>query len=277
MADLPDFFELDEAIATDEFRVLNRCLDNAIAQAVTEFAYHHDAAIVDRAAHALNERLGFLAHELRNHVHTATLALGVLRTGNVGLSGATGTVLDRSLIGLRDLINGALADARLTAGMPARHQLLSLARFISEVQSSAALEAQSCECELNVAAVNPDLAVDADRDLLFSAVGNLLQNAFKYTGQGTEVSLNAYAVADRVVIDVEDQCGGLLPGTLETMFEPFVQGAWVASGAGLGLSICRRAVEASDGVLSVRNLPGKGCVFTISLPRRAIAQQSVVE
>jgi hypothetical protein len=86
-------FELDAVIETDEFRTLNRCLDNAIANAVTEFSYQHDSRLADTHAHAWNERLGFFAHELRNLIHTATLALAAIKAGNVGVSGATAGVL----------------------------------------------------------------------------------------------------------------------------------------------------------------------------------------
>jgi signal transduction histidine kinase len=110
---------------------------------------------------------------------------------------------------------------------------------------------------------------------LFSAVNNLLQNAFKITRHRTEVSLNAYAAADRIVIDVEDQCGGLPLGAVETMFEPFTQVGGDGSGVGLGLSISRRAIEANDGLLSVRDCPGRGRIFTIDLPRRAIEQHEL--
>jgi K+-sensing histidine kinase KdpD len=269
-------FERNEAIAIDEFRILNRCLDNAIAEAVTEFSYRRDASIADKSARALHERLGMLTHELRNHIHTAILALAVLKTGNVGMTGATAAVLDRSLIGLRSLVDNALADVRLTVGMPPKHQLLSLSDFIAELTVSSTLEAQSYECVLTVAAVDPKLAVDVDRDLMFSAVNNLLQNAFKFTRHRTEVLLNAYASANRIVIDVEDRCGGLQRGTVATMFEPFAQMGTDTSGVGLGLSICRRAIESSDGNLSVRDLPGRGCIFTIDLPRHAMPDQPIV-
>ncbi|TWI01096.1 hypothetical protein IP90_02718 [Luteimonas cucumeris] len=263
-------FEQGATIEIDEFRTLNRCLDNAIANAVTEFGYQHDFVVADRQADALNERLGFFAHELRNLLCTATLALSVIKQGNVGLSGATGAVLDRALIGLANLIDRSLAEVRMTAGMPLQNRLFSLANFIAELKLSASLEAQAKGCALTVSAVDPLLAIDADRDLLLSAVGNLLQNAFKFTHAHSEVTLNAYAVADRILIDVEDHCGGLPPGDAEKMFLPFTQSGEDKSGLGLGLSISRRSVEANDGILSVRNVPDTGCVFTIDLPRHSL-------
>jgi signal transduction histidine kinase len=268
--------EYSAPIQVDEFQTLNRCLDNAIADAVTEFAYQRDLLIADRGVQALNERLGFLAHELRNLLNTATLAVTAIKGGNVRLGGATGAVLDRSLIGLRNLIDRSLADVRVTAGMPARHQLISVADFIAEVKISALLEAQARECRFTVCVVEPTLAVDADRDMIFSAVGNLLQNAFKFTQPRTQVSLNAYAAADRILIDVEDNCGGLPPGDAEKMFMPFTQSGGDRSGLGLGLSICRRSVEANNGVIRVRNVHRSGCVFTIDLPRRSLPKPSSV-
>ena len=65
-----------------------------------------------------------------------------------------------------------------------------------------------------------------------------------------------------------DHCGGLRPGLAEEMFRPFTQDGEDRSGLGLGLTISRRSVEANNGRLSVRNVPGTGCVFTIDLPRQ---------
>src|SRR5688572_28831817 len=214
-------FEKETPVEVDEFRTLNRCLDNAIADSVSEFTHQRDLLITDAGVHALNERLGFFAHELRNLIQSATLAVAAIKVGNVGLAGATGAVLHRSLIGLRNLVDRSLADVRVTAGMPVRSQRIALAGFIGEVRMVASLEAQARGCELAVPAVDPSLAVEADRDLLLSAVGNLLQNAFKFTGENTEVLLHAHASGDRVMIDIEDNCGGLPPGDAERMFEPF--------------------------------------------------------
>jgi len=144
------------------------------------------------------------------------------------------------------------------------------------VRLSAPLEAQVRECAFAVSDVDPRLAVDADRDLLFSAVGNLLQNAFKFTNSHTEVTLSAYAAADRILIDVADHCGGLPAGDAQKMFMPFAQENEDRTGLGLGLSISRRSVEANEGTLGARDVPGVGCVFTISPPRHALPKLAAV-
>lgn len=258
--------ELDTPIAIDEFHTLNRCLDNAIAGAVTGFNYQRDIGVADHQAHALNERLGFFAHELRNLLQTATLALSVIKTGHVGLSGATGDILDRSMVGMSNLIDRSLTEVRMAAEVPAQLQLFSLAGFIEEIKVSASLEAQTKKCGFMVFTVDPQLAVNADRELLPAAVGNLLQNAFKFTRPSTQVTLNAHSQAGRILIDIEDQGEGLAPDEIEQMFLPFTQSGEDRSGLGLGLSIARRSIEANHGFLSARNAPESGCVFTISLP-----------
>lgn len=259
--------ELEVPFATDEFRTLNRCLDNAIAQAVTEFTYLRDLDVAEKQADAVNERLGYFAHELRNLLNSATLALTAIKSGDVGLNGATGGVLDRSLMGLRTLIDRSLADVRITAGLPIPTEVFSVADFIADVKHTTALEADRKGCKLQVAPVDPELAVNADRHLMSSAVTNLLQNAFKFTHPRSSVRLNAYAVSDRIRIDVEDHCGGLPGGNVEKMFLPFVRGGGDLSGLGLGLSLSRRSVELFGGTLTATNLPTIGCVFTVNLPR----------
>lgn len=105
---------------------------------------------------------------------------------------------------------------------------------------------------------------------MLAALANLLQNAFKFTHPYTEVTVRAYALGPRVLIDVKDHCGGLPHGDAERTFAPFSQGSEDRSGLGLGLSIARHSVEDADGTLSVQDLPGTGCIFTINLPRHTL-------
>jgi hypothetical protein len=111
--------EQDVPISSEDFRTLNRCLDEAIAGAVTMYGRESEerASIQHQEATGRsNERVGFLVHELRNLINTATVAFAVLKSGNVGVSGSTGAVLERSLVGLRALIAQSL-DVRITRGV----------------------------------------------------------------------------------------------------------------------------------------------------------------
>jgi signal transduction histidine kinase len=258
--------ETGTPISVDEFRTFNRCLDNAIASAVTEYAYQQAVVTTEEGFQALNSRLGPLAHELRNFLHIATYAVTAIKAGNVGMSGATGAMLDRSLVGMRNLIDRSLAEVRVTAGLPARLKAVRLADFLEEVAVTAALDPLARECVFRTSPVDNDIEVCVDQEMLAAAVSNLLQNAFKFTKPKSEVRLHTSLAADRLLIQVEDHCGGLRTDNPETLLLPFVQSGDVRSGLGLGLDICRRSVEANKGVLRVRDVPGSGCVFTIDLP-----------
>ncbi len=254
------------AISTEDFRALNKCLDDAIADAVTEYGRQRELDLSALGAQLETERLGSLAHELRNLLNAATLAFEALKSGGVGVGGSTGAVLGRSLAGLRDVVDRSLAEVRLAAGLE-RRERVSVAHFIEEVEVAAVMEAKTRGHELTVAPVAPGLAVEADRHILASIVANLMQNAFKYTRPHTHVRLRAYASGERVLIDVEDECGGLPPGKQDDLFAPFSQGGADRSGLGLGLAISMRGARALGGELRVRDVPGKGCVFTVDLPR----------
>lgn len=259
--------DLNEKFSIDEFRTLNRCLDNGIAEAVTAFSEHRDLVIADEQALEVNERLGFFAHELRNHLNTAALALAAIKTGSVGLAGPTGSVLDRSLVSLRRLIDQSLAEVRINSGMKLHRSTFSLANFIGEVKYAASLEAELMKCAFHVEQTPSVSMVYADKDLLFSAVGNLLQNAFKFSGKGGVVTLSTDVGTDNIRIKVIDNGPGLSAEAARDMFLPFTQSGANKSGLGLGLSIARRSVEANDGTLAVESELGQGCIFTINLPR----------
>jgi len=114
--------ERNASISTDEFRTLNRCLDNAIAAAVTAFGEGRKIS-GDAQAEDLHQRLGMFADEQRRLVDVAIHAYSAIQTGSVGLTGATGALLVQSLGELRILADRSVADIRLasaTATLPAR-------------------------------------------------------------------------------------------------------------------------------------------------------------
>ena len=104
--------DLDAPISTDDFHSLNRCLDDAIAGAVTQ--YEHEQYLDEEAA-GESEHLAVLARELRRAIHNASVALEVIKSGRIGLAGSTGTTLDRSLSRADDLIDRLLAEVIRTS------------------------------------------------------------------------------------------------------------------------------------------------------------------
>ncbi|HJR58373.1 MAG TPA: HAMP domain-containing sensor histidine kinase [Vicinamibacterales bacterium] len=247
-------------ISVDEFRILNRSLDTAIAEAVTE----HARLTAHKATQGETERLGQLAHELRNHVQTALLAFSVLKSGTVAVNGSTGTVLGRSLTNLRALIESTVAEVRLT-DVTRRRARMAVGEFLADVAAGARLLSDQHEIQFLVEPTDSGPAIDGDPQLLASAVTNLLQNAFKFTRPGGLVVLRSRIRGTRVIIEIEDQCGGIEESTVT--FHPFPERrALDRSGLGLGLSIARQAIHAHGGEMHFRNIAGTGCVFSIDLP-----------
>ncbi len=257
-------------ITTSEFHTLNRCLDNAIAGAVTEWGRQREIDISNEEA----ERLGALAHEQRNLLSSAMLALQMLKKGTVAIGGSTGAVLTRSLERLRAINDRSLAQVLLASGAQTRRRIV-LAEFIEEEEVAASMDAMARGIHLTVVRPEDGLAVEADEMSLSLALVNLVQNGFKFTRPSGNVWLRVRATDGRIVIEVEDQCGGLAPGKADEMFAPFTRRGTEGSGMRLGLSIARKAVEANGGKLSVRDLPGKGCVFSIDLPAAASQHSGV--
>ncbi len=255
--------EQDAPVEINEFRTLNLCLDDAIAGAVTAYSAAHARSISDQGT----ERLGILAHEMRNALNGAMLAFGSIKHGVVATSGSTSATLDRNLLRMQSLIDRSLADVRLDAGL-SNLEHIPVSEIVGEVAVGAALSARTRGLHLAVAKVDNTAFIEADRQIVEAAVANLLNNAFKFTRPATTVKLRATTTATRVLIEVEDECGGLPPGKAEDLFRPFEQRGADRTGLGLGLTICRKAAQASAGELRVRDLPGHGCVFTLDLPRR---------
>jgi signal transduction histidine kinase len=248
-------------VSTEDFHTLNRCLDNAIASAVTEYARQHD---VDESG-AEARRYGFFAHELRNHLNTAILALQAVKSGKVGVTGSTIEVLERSLRGLRYLIDRSVSQVRLDSGTQLKERL-SVREFIEEIEIDASFAARDHGLQFSVERVDKELFVDVDRHLFASAVSNLLQNAFKFTRPSGHVRLGTRSTGDRVFIEVEDECGGLRPEATEAILRPFAPRGMSRAGLGLGLAISRQAIETNGGNISLRDVPGKGCVFIVEMP-----------
>jgi signal transduction histidine kinase len=247
-------------ISADEFCVFNRCLDDAIGHAVSEYNR------VEEETRSLGEieRLGVAAHELRDQLQTAQLSLRALQMTGEGINGAAGQMLDRALGNLSVVIERTLSDVRLAAGVN-RRDSIDLVSFLREVAATAQLHAEDRGVTFTLDAEISG-CVEGDRQLLMSAVMNLVHNALKFTKLGGDVRLTARTTAEQLSIAVQDECGGL-PDHAAGIFSSFTDRRGVdRSGLGLGLSIAKKVIRSHAGTIAVRNLPGTGCVFTIEMP-----------
>lgn len=248
-------------ITTEEFRELNRCLDIAIAAAVTTFlAERAEGDSIRETQH-----LGFLAHELRNGLSIINTSLRLIRSGTVGFGGSTGQILDRALKRQQELIDRSLAEVRLRVDPKVHKESASLLQIFDQIVATAEGETQLKGQVLKIE-VEPGLQIDADQYLLISAVSNLVQNAIKYTCPGGTIQIRGHEFDEQTIIEVEDECGGLSSAMPHDLFKPFEQHNKNREGLGLGLAIAKRAIGLNDGTIDVRNLPGRGCIFRICLP-----------
>jgi len=243
-----------------ELHTLHDYIIVGIANAVSEYAQQRDAELRRQA----NEHFAFIAHELRNPLSSASMALEQLEAMSLLPTHRLVTALARGLQRTVTLVDETLKLARLASGADLRRTPTSLRTIFADAEIGAIAEAQDKGIELRVTCSGDD-RVDLDVRLIGSAIGNLVRNAVKYSNGGV-VELRGRVENDRAIVEVEDCCGGLEPGKVEAAFAPFVRFDHTQTGFGLGLAIAKQAVDAHGGTLRVQNLPTKGCIFILDVP-----------
>lgn len=248
-------------ISAEEFNILNGFLDVAIATAVSEFQFRSNEANEEREL----KHLGFLAHELRNALSSATVAQEMIRAGLVGIGGSTASVLELNLARMRNLIDRSLSEVRMRADSDLIIEKFRLSDLFDQIIITAKADA-SKKNQILVSEVDWKIEIESDRQLLITAIANLVQNAIKYSKSEGRISLLGKIVKDRVIIEIADECGGIQVDKANTLFQPFVQENKDRSGIGLGLTITQRAVFLSQGTIQIKNSPRLGCTFIIEIP-----------
>jgi signal transduction histidine kinase len=246
-------------IGAKEARTLASCINKGTRDAVTQYQFQRETELQRQAT----EHLAFIAHELRNPLASATIAFGIMGRQQVAPSSAA-AALGRSLTRLSTMIDNALSHASLAVGTAPRGERVELRGLLTEIERDVAAESEERRVTITVQA--EPMVMYADSRLLGSALSNLVRNALKFTRTGSTVTVRAWSHEGRILVEVEDECGGLPPGRSEELFSPFVQKGADRSGFGLGLAIARQAAESHNGTIKVRNLPGRGCVFVLDLP-----------
>jgi two-component system CheB/CheR fusion protein len=220
--------------------------------------------------------LALLSHELRNPLTPILNGIHILERASPGQDQARRALamVARQARHLTRLVDDLLDITRISRGkvqlQRERVDLSELARRIVE-DHRAQFTAAGISVEERI---EPgELYVQGDRTRLEQVVGNLLNNAIKFTGAGGSavLSLNADARSGMAVLRVEDTGVGLRPEMLPLLFEPFVQDdrtlARSQGGLGLGLALVRSLVELHGGTVAAHSDgPGAGATFTVQLP-----------
>lgn len=234
--------------------------------------FNHMAEKIAGLVGAQQRLIADASHELRSPITRLNLALGLLRRGAGSEFRGSLSRMERELERLEAMVGQLLTLSRLEALEKApRLEPLDLARLVQEIAGDADFEAASTDRTVRLAELARCTA-RGDRDLLRSAVENVVRNAVKYTDPGTEVTIRLLfdEQARTATILVEDQGPGAPEDSLSRLFDPFyrVDGARTraSGGAGLGLAITRQVVHLHGGSARALNREPRGLEMRITLP-----------
>lgn len=218
--------------------------------------------------------VSLVSHELRTPLTSIRMFIETLSLGRVTDPAQTQEVLgmlSKETERLSELIERVLDWARLESGRRTYHRAPVTVDDLVDT-SLAAFRAQRFNATVALTVDVPkDLpAVDVDRDAIAGALLNLVQNAYKYTGEVKKIDVRARAEKKGIAIDVVDNGVGIAPRDRKRVFDRFYRVDNLLTrkteGSGLGLAIARRIVEAHGGTISVKSEVGKGSTFTLHLP-----------
>jgi signal transduction histidine kinase len=235
-----------------------------------------------QANRAKSDFLAVMSHELRTPLNAIGGYTEIMQLGIYGpVSERQKEALERiarSQQMLLSLINDVLNFAKLDAGqVQYRMSDVSLEEALAPVESLLAPQLEEKDQTYRFECTS-DALVRADRDKLQQIALNLLSNAIKFTPGGGTISLSCHADGEYGVVEVADTGVGIAPERLESVFDPFVQVDRALNrphdGVGLGLAISRDLAQGMGGTLTVRSTPAEGSVFTLRLPRAAVARSA---
>ena len=234
----------------------------------------HRAALLKEQDQRKNAFLGILSHELRNPLAPIRNAVTVLQRVDPAGEQAQRAhdVIDRQAAQLTRLVDDLLDVSRISEGKirltKAQFSLREAVRRTVEDHRGLFLRKS---ISLEFAHGSQPLWVEADANRLAQVVGNLLQNAAKFTNAGGHVTVSLSGDERDAVLTVRDDGAGMDPHTLETLFQPFMQAehtlARTQGGLGLGLALARSLVNLHGGTIRASSDGvGRGAEFEVALP-----------
>jgi two-component system, OmpR family, sensor histidine kinase KdpD len=268
----------DRALSTEQIALLQTFTNQtALAVERAQMAEEAGQAQVQVQTEQLrNALLSSVSHDLRTPLTAISGASSALLEGEGVLDSTTRRDLTQTISDEADrlnrLVRNLLDMTRLESGSVLVRKEWQL---IDEVIGAALARA---EPQLAGRTVTTDLPADLppaplDGALIEQVLINLLENAAKYTPQGSAIDIRAHADASELVVEVNDHGPGLPPGDEERIFEKFyrasgqrAEGSGAERGSGLGLTICRGMVQAHGGRIWATNRADGGATFAFALP-----------
>lgn len=213
---------------------------------------------------AKDDFLSLFGHELRNPLSALFTTLQVLARVHPGPDVA---LMDRSVRHLTRLVDDLLDVSRLNRGKIALHRTrIELASIVDDAMRQVEKLLEDRNTRVFVRVPRTGLELDCDPARIAQVLGNVLDNASKFSGSGSHVSVEASQVDDRARIVIRDQGAGIEPARLAHVFEPFQERNGGIEGLGLGLAIARNLIELHGGHIELNSIVGQGTECVIELP-----------
>jgi signal transduction histidine kinase len=236
-----------------------------------ELKAHSDA--LEEADRRKDEFLATLAHELRNPLAPLRHGLDILRRSPDSSDAAEiREMMDRQLVHLVRLIDDLLDVSRISQGkIELRKERIQAADVLRAALESSRPLIDSARHSLTIDMAPEPIWLDADLTRLAQVVGNLLNNAAKYTPEGGRIGLSLHADGADAVIAVSDNGLGIPADMQSKVFQLFAQvenhADRARGGLGIGLALAKQLVAMHDGSVTAESAgPGQGSVFTVRIP-----------
>jgi two-component system sensor histidine kinase SenX3 len=260
--------ERGEQVSVQDYSFFSLAIFELTAESVRRYAKFR----ADQVARERSEYVASITHQLRTPVSTLNLTVQQLESGQGALDTQVLERLRRTVGRLSRLVDGILRLERFKPEeLPVHPEDLAPAQIIDQIIADYEHDARSKGLRLDVSA-DRSVRMQVDRDLLVDALGNLIQNAIKYTAKGF-VRVTLEEQEDAVVFKVEDSGPGISPERQRELFRPVKPEQH--GGVGLGLSIAFRAAEAQGGTLRLESELGRGSTFLLRLPYAVRAREGL--
>jgi len=234
-------------------------------------AFNQMSADLARANELRRQMTADVAHDLRTPLSVLTGTIEALRDGVLKPTPARFEAMHTEAQHLRRLVDDLRTLSLADAGeLPMQRQPIAPAGLLDRLAAAYAPQAAARGIALTTAAAPELPAIHADPERLAQVLGNLINNALRYTPDGGRITLAARTHGSAVVLEVQDNGAGIAADALPHIFDRFYRGdpaRGQANGeSGLGLAIAKSIVEAHGGTITATSAPGQETTFTIALP-----------